>query len=447
MSDKYSGKTFFFADYGCCIPTESYAWILVALFITTILVLLMYKRRMRKRIHDLKRKFLMDTIKAQEFETKLNFVAHKNKGRNEEMSNEVGNDKISIYVNPNEQKQNSQKNKKKGSLHKAVVNQPGNPMNNDETPVAQSSLASKSKTNAKIKNENHWLHLPKNQKPKQVPEEAPPTPSPAYIPPVAPVVTQVKAPPPPPPPAQYPPMGTRPPLMVAQPKKGPSNFDFDFDTSPVISLDQSGTPPSKKIPLAPPTTTTLTSTTALTSASNFTTTPSTDKTTTPESTTPLTIGTTTPITTGSTVTSSTIPTSSIPPKPSPPKNKNASPGDNVKQNLKFGQEDIVSPIVGAEPVGRKDGAGGSTEWIGFYENKKSRNPTLSTITKSSTNNRRSTTGSWLFDSTGSSRSGIASGSVGKTTSTVSSSIIKTDTSSYKTASSVEKFPHGAYSFQ
>ena len=41
----------------------------------------MYKRRMRKRIHDLKRKFLMDTIKAQEFETKLNFVAHKNKGR------------------------------------------------------------------------------------------------------------------------------------------------------------------------------------------------------------------------------------------------------------------------------------------------------------------------------------------------------------------------------
>ena len=39
----------------------------------------MYKRRMRKRLHDLKRKLLMEPFKEEEFEAKLNYVAQKNK--------------------------------------------------------------------------------------------------------------------------------------------------------------------------------------------------------------------------------------------------------------------------------------------------------------------------------------------------------------------------------
>ncbi|PIC43436.1 hypothetical protein B9Z55_004179 [Caenorhabditis nigoni] len=142
MSEKYSDNTFFFANYGCCIPTESYAWILVALFVTTVLVLLvcmlatatirwMYKRRMRKRLHDLKRKFLMDQLNAQEFEAKLNYMAQRNKScqNNDGSREEPQPEKLTIFVDPAQKEAekhlNSGKNKKKNSsLQKPVVGGP-----------------------------------------------------------------------------------------------------------------------------------------------------------------------------------------------------------------------------------------------------------------------------------------------------------------------------------
>lgn len=48
----------------------------------------MYKRRMRKRLHDLKHKYQMDQLKAQEFEEKLNYMAQKNKSGWREIKNQ-----------------------------------------------------------------------------------------------------------------------------------------------------------------------------------------------------------------------------------------------------------------------------------------------------------------------------------------------------------------------
>lgn len=131
--------------------------------------------------------------------------------------------------------------------------------------------------------------------------------------------------------------------------------------------------------------------------------------------------------------------------------------DEVKQNLQYGMDDIVSPL-GPENKGsdrkevRKEGAGGRSEWK-YYSmdgENKTRTTTSSSITKSSTSHRRGS-GSWLYDSTGSNRfESASSGTTGsrsqKSNSTVSSSILKTDSSQYKTAS-IEQFPHGAFTFQ
>ncbi|EFO94314.1 hypothetical protein CRE_04306 [Caenorhabditis remanei] len=535
-------NTFFFANYGCCIPTESYAWILVALFVTAILVLLfcmlatatirwMYKRRMRKRLHDLKRKFLMEQFKEEEFEAKLNYVAQKNKSDvGEEKSKEEGKEKLEILVDQNNQ--GSQKKKKQSSLQKAVAggHQPAGPIyDRDETPIAQSTLASQSNTNnAKppiIKPADRWLHLPKNQqRPRQFSDGPPTLPTPVpppqhrvpYQPPPAPTpsappqkpLSQQKPPPPispaPPPPPHlqnqvHPSMlpagsyydlphnmtGGRPrisPPKKSPPKTKPAVPEVDFGgTSPIIPLDPNDVSPEvTRNPLAPPTTT---GTTSSGGVSPLTTTPTTGSTTggstTPESsTTPLTTGSTTtttstpltPVTPGTSDSSFTkpltIPSSGSPknkiPSP-PPKNLPPSVEDNdkVKQHLQYGGDDIVSPVMASEQdQQRKQGAGGSGEWKYYYTSADEVDggpggggaSSSCVVTKSSTSHnrhhRRSATGSWLFDSTGSSRfdSALSGSSAPRTYSTVSSSILKTDSSQYKTAST-ESYPHGAFAFQ
>ncbi|EGT33825.1 hypothetical protein CAEBREN_04697 [Caenorhabditis brenneri] len=516
MSEKYSDDSFFFANYGCCIPTESYAWILVALFITSIVVLLfcmlatatirwMYKRRMRKRLHDLKRKFLMDQLKAQEFEAKLNFMAQKNKStKNEDFSREGGEkEKFTIFVDPAQhqaQQMNSAKNKKKNSNMQKVAPVGGAGNNNgqqpiydrDETPIAQSTLASKSNTNAKPKAENHWLHIPKNQKSKPIPDYTPTSPTPSTQPspmaPVAPIAPMIPHPPPPPPPTatrppsyQAPPSAKYPPGLplqqpipagsyfeVPRPKKSPpkkKSPEFEFSTSPIIPLDPNDVSPEKKDPLAPPTTTGTA--TIPPTPSGFTTTPSSDLTSTPATSTPTTStpATTTPSgSTSSPGTTSGVTTSNPSTSPSktngvtPPKKPSKMSLDDVKQNLQYGMDDIVSPLGPPENKGsdrkevRKEGAGGRGEWKYYSingENKTPRTTTSSSVTKSSTSHRRGS-GFWIYDSTGSNRfESASSGTTGSrktTNSTVSSSILKTDSSQYRTAS-IEQFPHGAFTFQ
>uniref|UniRef100_A0A1I7TAA8 Uncharacterized protein n=1 Tax=Caenorhabditis tropicalis TaxID=1561998 RepID=A0A1I7TAA8_9PELO len=459
----YTKGSFFFASYGCCIPTESYAWILVALFITGVIVLFfcmlatatirwMYKRRMRKRLHDLKKKFLMDQQKAQEFEAKLSFMAQKNKST-KDFSREEDKEKFTIIVDP--AKNPEPGNQKKGSQQKAVGPGNGPIYDQDETPIAQSTLNSQSNTNAKMRDESRWLHLPKTQdKKKPSPtNNASPYPMTSPIPPGAPI-----APIPPKSRSSLPPKPPSARLQVTQQngnyfdvpaqKKSPPSIEkspgMDLGTSPIIPIDPSDISPTKRDALAPPTTVS-----SLATPSGMTTTPT-------SGTTPTTSdGSTTPIT-GTSDSSFTTPFSSAPSKPSPPKNQIPSPpkknsGDDVKQNLQYGSEDIVSPVVAEKESDkgsdrkevRKEGAGGRSEWK-YYDMK--RVPTTSSsITKSSLSNRRSS-GNGLFDSTGSNRfDSVVTGS-GKTNSTVSSSILKTDSSQYRTAS-IEKFPHGAFTFQ
>ncbi|CAI5442617.1 unnamed protein product [Caenorhabditis angaria] len=82
-------SSFFFASYGCCVPIETYAYIVTVLFVFTILVILfcflatatvrwLYKRRMRKRLHDMKEKIVTEQRMKQENEAKLNYLAQKN---------------------------------------------------------------------------------------------------------------------------------------------------------------------------------------------------------------------------------------------------------------------------------------------------------------------------------------------------------------------------------
>lgn len=501
MSEQNSENSFFFADYGCCIPTESYAWILVALFVTTILVLLvcmlatavirwMYKRRMRKRLHDLKRKFLMDQMKEQEFEAKLNFMAQKNRSfKNEDGSKEDFGDnkeKLTIFVDPAQkelEKRGTQK--KQSSLQKAVGGRPGNmPIyDRDETPIAQSTLATQSKTHLKPKENDRWLYLPKSQqhKPKIAHDDTSLAPTPQYIPPPP------RAPPAPRPPAQAPPPPPPhaksyydlPPNMIAPPKvksSPPKTKDLGVDmggTSPIIPLDPNDVSPevTKKNDLAPPTIPTSSGFTTTTSGgSSSVTTPSgfTTSSTTPTFTTTPGESTTTPSSTKPSGVSDDSFTTPLRPVFEPPKASTTSPSDDVKQNVQYGQDDIVSPLGSQGPESkdskklapeRKEGAGGKGEWKYYYaeengdkKKKKMVLSTTTTTTKSSDSHRR-TSNSWLFDSTGSNRfdsSGpvvlTSGGSSGKTNSTVSSSILKTDSSYYKTAS-MEQFPHGAFTFQ
>ncbi|UMM15859.1 hypothetical protein L5515_013110 [Caenorhabditis briggsae] len=475
MSEKYSDNTFFFANYGCCIPTESYAWILVALFVTTVLVLLicmlttatirwMYKRRMRKRLHDLKRKILMDQLSAQEFEAKLNYMAQRNKScRNDDGSREGPQpEKLTIFVDPAQKEAekhlNSAKNKKKNSLQKPVVGGPSHGLiyDRDETPIAQSTLASQSNTNPKMRNENRWMYLPKSAQAKApvktpLPDDTTPIPTPQIpqIPQKAQAPLPLAQAPPPPPPPHLGSYYDLPPNITAPPKLKPSPPKNQVDmggNSPITPLDPTDVSPevTKKDALAPPTSSVPTSS----GVSSGTLTSS--------GTTPTTY-TTPPETTPSGTSDSSFTT------PLTPSSNATSPGEGVKQDVQYGQDDIVSPLgapaESVEPKNlengdkRKDGAGGRSEWkyYNLESSKKKRGAitTMSTTNKSSTSNRRSRTGSWLFDSTGSNRfdsSGPPSGPSAKTNSTVSSSILKTDSSYYKTAS-VEQFPHGAFTFQ
>uniref|UniRef100_A0A8R1DSX7 Uncharacterized protein n=1 Tax=Caenorhabditis japonica TaxID=281687 RepID=A0A8R1DSX7_CAEJA len=167
MSGQYSDDRFFFAQYGCCIPTESYAWILVVLFVTTIIVLLfcmlstatirwMYKRRMRKRLQDLKRKYMQDQFRAQEFDAKLSHLAFAQRSKLASLPIEIQQDnktdQVSIVMEPTQnltQKQLSSKIKAKDGtqqkMNAAIYDR-------DETPKAQSTLASQTKTGHIIQN-------------------------------------------------------------------------------------------------------------------------------------------------------------------------------------------------------------------------------------------------------------------------------------------------------
>ncbi|ULU03843.1 hypothetical protein L3Y34_016956 [Caenorhabditis briggsae] len=431
--------------------------------LTTATIRWMYKRRMRKRLHDLKRKILMDQLNAQEFEAKLNYMAQRNKScRNDDGSREGPQpEKLTIFVDPAQKEAekhlNSAKNKKKNSLQKPVVGGPSHGLiyDRDETPIAQSTLASQSNTNPKMRNENRWMYLPKSAQAKApvktpLPDDTTPIPTPQI--PQIPQKAQAplplaQAPPPPPPPHlgsyyDLPPNITAPPKLKPSP---PKNQDMGGN-SPIIPLDPTdvSSEVTKKDALAPPTSSLPTSSGVssgtLTSSGTTPTTYTTPPETTPSGNSDSSF--TTPLTTSSNATS---------------------PGEGVKQNVQYGQDDIVSPLgapaESVEPKNlengdkRKDGAGGRSEWkyYNLESSKKKRGAitTMSTTTKSSTSNRRSRTGSWLFDSTGSNRfdsSGPPSGPSAKTNSTVSSSILKTDSSYYKTAS-VEQFPHGAFTFQ
>ncbi|CAI2337082.1 unnamed protein product [Caenorhabditis sp. 36 PRJEB53466] len=444
MSGKYSDNRFFFVHYGCCIPTESYVWILVVLFVTTILVLLfcmlatatvrwLYKRRMRKRLQDLKRKYLQDQLKAQEFEAKLNYMAQKNKSTKNDNSKESLPDKFTIFVDPAQNYAHQYSAKKKRNTHNipqkaAAPTMQAPPLyDRDETPIAQSTLASQSNTN--MPNNNRWFYPQKHQKG-----------------PLRPLVSDFKASPNPPVliPPQHAPVHPPPIVIVptvAQSKSPPKMPDSTQSTSPgpaspknVVSPIKTKKKSNEKV-LAPPsvsTSTGITETTGTTdtSASSGTvgTTGNTDGTTKPTASSDTTQTTSND--------SPTVPTSS---GAVSPKQGKKSSGEDVKQRVQYGQDDIVSPLEKNED--RTAGAGGRGEWKYYYANSvssegKKRAP--STVTKSSTSHRPSS-GSWLIDSTGSNRyDGRGSSRC--------SSIIKTDSSHYKTASP-EQFPHGAFGFQ
>lgn len=462
MSGKYSDSRFFFAHYGCCVPTESYAWILVVMFITTVLVLLfcmlatavirwMYKRRMRKRLHDLKRKFVTDQLQAQEFDAKLNYMAQNNRrgGRNEEpFAKENGNEKFTIFVDPAQNcaaqhLQNSGKDKKKisNSLGQKVATPAmDKPIYDaDDTPIAQSSLASQSDLK---KHDSRFAYLPKNQRPRQVSDDETQKLTPIFLP------------------QPYKPSSQQgpPPMLTRQP------FHAQKTSPPKKPLEESPEKKKMKDDLAPPA---AISFSKLSPSTVTTSGPSTVDTTgsSGNSTDPTTRSNTSNVPSGTSEASITNPILHSPPSkfdniPSPPKafsdDLRKSPDDDVKQNPQYGM-DIVSPVqlVKSSDKGsdgqkeeRKDGAGGRGEWKYYYASGSDGKigKALSTTTKSSTSHRRSTR-SWLFDSTGSNRLEAAIvGSAPKTNSTVSSSILKTDSSHYKTAS-IETFPHGAFSFQ
>ncbi|CAP22365.2 Protein CBG00862 [Caenorhabditis briggsae] len=248
-----------------------------------------------------------------------------------------------------------------------------------------------------MRNENRWMYLPKSAQAKApvktpLPDDTTPIPTPQIpqIPQKAQAPLPLAQAPPPPPPPHLGSYYDLPPNITAPPKLKPSplkNQDMGGN-SPIIPLDPTdvSSEVTKKDALAPPTSS---------------------------------VPTSSGVSSGTLTSSGTTPTTyTTPPETTPSGNSDSS---------------FTTPLTTSSNARHRE---------------KASNRMFNTV-RMIFSNRRSRTGSWLFDSTGSNRfdsSGPPSGPSAKTNSTVSSSILKTDSSYYKTAS-VEQFPHGAFTFQ
>ncbi|CAB3405284.1 unnamed protein product [Caenorhabditis bovis] len=384
MSDKYSDTRFFFAKLGCCIPVESYAWIIIVLFLCFLFVLLfcllatatvrwLYKRRMRKRLSVLKEKYTLEQKMKFEFENRLSYLAAKHQINKKN----VGIAKKSTEPQPSASGGNS---KNIRMTYPTTHTRPRQLFRNqrdssvDDTPVAMSALPS----DTKLAEPKIVERPPSIQRVVTVNQSQEPPPPPHFSAPMAPVPSPpVPTPPPPPPPhavvaaVSAPPMFTR---ALAPPSKPTT-----IATTTATSLEHAHSPSE---PIASTPKSSATNEVSPTSSSQY---------------------------------NQAVRDSS---ESEPPK-------------VDYSSNNIVSPPMESDKVSsRREAAGGARKELKYWMAMSSK--TFSTSASSR---------GWTLDSTGTDR-------YQKAASTNSSVQVRSHLSQYKTASDSgsDKFRHGAFVF-